>query len=532
MRYDSDITRLAHAVTALAAAGPPPAGSLTGPARQATLAARDTVTGELRDLARAVLQLPAHTRRDPAQAEVSPAHALHTALAALPPTGHDMSLTDALAVPGGPFSTSWQTAARSAGALQAYHDLLAGPIPGEQAWSIVADIARISAALPYLDADLATALGNDPEHDRTRQALLDPSTHGPLRRAADETLTHTIGLTGGTPDAEIRARPRIAPVRTTADLPQATATLARLIADRGPDLTADETTTVARTLAEGVDLTRRLLTAATDTPAHPAAAAAGAHLDAALPHLLTVAHGEIATLTTPAPAVLFLTRQIRERLTALSALAGHLQPGPQAARQADLQRILEPLSRWAAETAGPATQLRNSLHAAAAAGRLLTPHPGNSRGRPQLYLWQPTRTGLAHPIVAAAERSATHLNAAAEPLARIGGSPTSTVQRNAAARNAARDADQAAAELRAALAGRTPAELAHPPPPPPPPPPTPPSNPAANPPDADELHTPAGLVGWSRAAVSRVGYRAAHGRPTGPVAAAATGRSGPAPLRG
>ncbi len=119
------------------------------------------------------------------------------------------------------------------------------------------------------------------------------------------------------------------------------------------------------------------------------------------------------------------------------------------------------MSRWAAETAGPATQLRNSLHSAAAAGRLLTPHPGTNRGRQQPYLWQPTRTGLRHPIVAAAERSATHLNAAAEPLARIGGSPTSTAQRNAAARNAARDADQAAAELRAALAGRTPAELAH-----------------------------------------------------------------------
>ena len=463
MRYDSDITRLAHAVTALTAAGPPPAGSLTGPARQATLAARDTVTGELRDLARAVLQLPAHTRRDPAQTEVSQAHALHTALAALPSTGHDMSLTDALAVPGGPLTTSWQTAARSAGALQAYHDLLAGPIPGEQAWSIVADIARISAALPYLDADLATALPNDPEHDRTRQALLDPRTHDPLRRAADETLTHTIGLTAGTPDAEIPGRPRIAPVRTTADLPQATATLARLIASRGPDLTAEEATAVARTLAEGVELTRRLLTATTNTPQGPDTAAAAAHLDAALPHLLTVAHGEIATLTTPAPAVQFLTRQIRERLTALSALAGHLQPGPQGtAGQADLQRILTPLSRWAAETAGPATQLRNSLHSAAAAGRLLTPHPGTNRGRQQPYLWQPTRTGLAHPIVAAAERSATHLNAAAEPLARIGGSPTSTVQRNAAARNAARDADQAAAELRAALAGRTPAELAQP----------------------------------------------------------------------
>ena len=54
MRYADDVARLAQAVAALTAAGPP-TGILHGAERQAVLVSRDAVATELRDLTRVVL---------------------------------------------------------------------------------------------------------------------------------------------------------------------------------------------------------------------------------------------------------------------------------------------------------------------------------------------------------------------------------------------------------------------------------------------------------------------------------------------
>jgi hypothetical protein len=103
VRYADDVARLARAVAALTAAGPT-TGILHGAERQAVLVSRDAVATELRDLTSVVLGIaPQPGRLDLELIAVNPPRALHAALADLHiVAGKGTSLTDALAVAGGP----------------------------------------------------------------------------------------------------------------------------------------------------------------------------------------------------------------------------------------------------------------------------------------------------------------------------------------------------------------------------------------------------------------------------------------------
>lgn len=459
MRYADDVARLARAVAALTAAGPP-TGILHGAERQAVLVSRDALATELRDLTRVVLGIaPQPSRLDLELITVNPARALHAALANLHTVaGNGTPLTNALAVGGGPLTSSWQRAARGAVALEQYHDVLI-TIAGEDARAVVRDISEVAAALPYLDADLAAAL---PVDDPARDQLLEPTWHGLVRLAAIEVQAQTADLPPDATHVQLPERPRVLPVRTVADLPPATWQLTQLIAARGAELTAVEARAVARVLAAGVELTARVL-------ADPASTAPGSavtrHLSAAVPHLQQVAGRPLATLTPPSPAVLFLAQQLRERLTAVSGLVDHLQHERRpSAPRADLARIARPLSRWAAEAVATATQLAACLRTADTTGRLLAPREDTARGRHQNYLWLPTTRGIAgpHPVVLAAGAAAADLTAANKPLAEISGILTGVEQARAATRRAALHATAAFAELRSAVAARAAQRLPHP----------------------------------------------------------------------
>ncbi|MDP9496638.1 MAG: hypothetical protein M3P46_03055 [Actinomycetota bacterium] len=291
--------------------------------QRTVLLARDTLVTELRDLAAGVLGHPRTVRDDLLTS--SPPHALHAALTDLPLTGEasagERRLTDALAAPGGPLTRAWQDTARAAVALERYHHQLPA-LAGPDAWAVARDTAELAAALPHLDADLAAALPADTT--AARRALRAPEAHGLLRLAADEIRAHTSDLPDSAAALEVTARPRITPVRSLGDLPEATATLTALLQHRGADLTALEARATLQALTAGVDLTARLLHA-TSRGDDPAAAAAG-HLHAAVPPLRQLLHEPLATLTPPSAGVLHLAQQIRAQLTAASTLADRLHP--------------------------------------------------------------------------------------------------------------------------------------------------------------------------------------------------------------
>jgi len=468
VRYSDDIAELARAAALLVVSGPPAAGALPDQEQQAALVCRDTVAGELRDLTRAVLQAgPDGTGADPQLLATSPPHALHAALIDLPRAADiGLPLSQALAVAGGPLTRTWQDAARAAAALERYHDF-AAELTGPNAWSLARDVAELAAALPSLDADLATAL---PPDSPARATLLQPGPHALLHLAAQEMRAQTAALPPGGADTHLPPRRPLPPAGTLADLPDATAHLGALLSQRGAALTATETRAVTRALLDGVQLTTQVLTAThhgSETDPQGPAAVAAQHLQAAVPHLQHLAYSQVATLTPPAPSVLLLARQIRERLTTLTALVDRLERDH---RPADLARVAQPLSRWALETVPVASAVRDGLHAAATTNRLLAPRQNTPRGRGSALLWMPITAPAngPHPVLDAAARSTTALSAATGPLSAITGTPTAADRVRAVTRQAASHASAAFSELREALHNRpqhqlpNPARSAHP----------------------------------------------------------------------
>ena len=456
MSYPDDMARLARAVAALTAAGPAAARTLQGQQRQAVLVARNTLAAELRDLTGAVLGHPARpeaVRSDLKLITASPAHALYAALSSVPVLAEPgLSLTDALTVAADPYTAAWQATARAAIALQPYHRLLVESGSGDDAWMVARDVADLAAALPVLDADLAAALPADDQH--ISGPLLDPAAHSLVRLAAAELTAQTADLAAGSAGLEITppTSQRVPLVGTVAALPDATRHLTALLAGRGAELTALEARAVARALADGAELTARVLTG---TGLGPAASDAAGLLTAALPHLQRVFEARVATLTTPAAQVVVLTQQIRERINALAGLVDRLND---TASSTELARIALPLARWAGEAAATARQLADNLQTAETTGRLLAPRLDTARGRTQRYLWLPTSQGLTgpHPAMTAAATAAADLTAAEQPLATLAGIPTAAERARAATLRAVAAAGTGFTDLQTALATRPP----------------------------------------------------------------------------
>ncbi len=159
--------------------------------------------------------------------------------------------------------------------------------------------------------------------------------------------------------------------------------------------------------------------------------------------------------------MLLLARQIRERLTTLTALVDRLERDH---RPADLARVAQPLSRWALETVPVATAIRDGLHAAATTNQLLAPRQDIPRGRGSALLWLPLTAPAdgPHPVLDAAARSTAALSAATGPLSTITGTPTAADRGRAATHQAASHASAAFSELREALHNRPPQPLPNP----------------------------------------------------------------------
>jgi len=455
MTYTEDMTCLARAVAALTTHPGPPERwpALSELERPAALAARDAVVRELRDLTRLVLRRPAPARADLSLVTVSPAQALRVALDAVPmATGSDTALTDTLTVAGGPLTSAWQAAARAAVALEAYHGQIVAGLPDDDAWTLTRDLADLALAVPHLDADLAAAL--PPGDEQTPRLLLDPAGHGLIRLAATELQAQTVDLAPAAAHLASAAPGRPGMVRNVAELPAATRHLTALLTARGPALTAVESRAVARTLAAGAHLTARILDRT--HPQHPDGSAAAVNLRAAAAHLQQVANAKVATLRPPAPAVLFLTQQIGQRLTAARDLTDQLPRTPGSPSAVDV--IVPPLLSWAGEAGATMATLADCLQAAADTGQLLVPRQDTGRGRTQHYLWLPAsrHTTAPDPVVSHARAAVDALAAAEQRIATATGELTAADRRQAATRNAVAAAGTAFTELRSALDARTP----------------------------------------------------------------------------
>jgi len=406
--YAQDMARLTHAAATLTTTSPPPAWSLPAEQVQPVLVARDTVTSAVRDLAAAVLRAEPPTARAAADAVTEPAAAgdgallgLQHALATLEPAaGADRpSLTQALTAGGGGFTQAWLGAARAAATLEGQHTAaaLAGPA---DAWAVTRDLAELSVAVTYLDADLAGAL---PPGHPARAALLEADGHGQLRLAAEHLRAQTTELTEPATLPATGPLPQARPLTRITDLPAATAHLSALVHARGPELTAGEARVVARALSDGVQVTEQVLA---QVPG-PAVGEAAGFLREALTHLPQTQQVQLATLTPAVPGVRFLAEQVRDRLGGLAKLADRL--GDAAADSTDLHRRLQPLAdlltRWAVPAAGLAENLHSSLQQAGAAGHLLAPPQALRRGAAARLLWlplPPAQTGTDLTIAAAA----------------------------------------------------------------------------------------------------------------------------------
>lgn len=327
------------------------------------------------------------------------------------------------------------------------------------AWVAVRDLAEVAAAVPYLDADLAAALPADTDPART--GLLEPAAHGLVRLAAEQLRGQTADLPSRVVNIVRHEPPHVRPVRTVGELPNAIRHLAALVAGRGAKLTALEARAVARALTEGVDLTARVLTAAPSREPAAALAAAG-QLSGALSGLQQIVHGQLATLTPPEPAVLFLAQQIRERLAVVTRLVDQLQheTSPRSAA-GGLRRVAATMSQWSIEAMGAATDLRDSLHAAATGGKLLMPREDLPRGASGRYLWVSVspKTAGTQPVVAAATHAAAVLSGGREQLAQVAGAFPLTDRTATAPHRAALTAAAARDQLRVAVRRRTPGEL-------------------------------------------------------------------------
>jgi len=489
MTYAQDMARLTSAAATLTTTPPPAAWSLPAEQVRPVLAARDTVTSALRDLAAALLLAAPNTPRAAANIDAvtkpvagdGALRGLQQALAALQPAvGADRpNLTQALSAGGGGLTQAWRGAARAAATLEGQHTAaaLAGPT---DAWAVTRDLAELCAALPYLDTDLAGAL---PPGHPARAALLHADGHGQLRLAAEH-LAQTTDLTEPATLPNTGPLPKARPLTGVTDLPAATAHLSALVHARGPDLTATEARAASKALAAGIKVTTQVLA---QLPG-PAAADAAAHWRGAAPHLPQLLQGQLATLTPPAPGVRMLAEQIVDQLSALAKLADRLDNA--APGSTDLPRRLQPLAdllaRWAVPAAGLAENLHSSLAQAGAAGHLLTPRQDLRRGADARLLWlplPPTLTG-ADPTVLAAGSTATALAQATPALRALTqhrSSPTTT-QPSAASGSPT----TALARLRSAIQTRSASQL----------PPLPrPAHPALSPATALPPHAPSGQPG-------------------------------------
>lgn len=410
-RWGQDLDELFEQTSVLLSAGDRSLRDLA-----AAVLARDTVLWQVREMVRAVADVPrlvplpglALQVRSGVDLTSAPAQALHHGLQALPralPFGA-VQLSDGTAAGATGYDRAWAGAAVAALSLQR-HNAGLGELPGPVAWQILREVSDVAAALPYLDSDLAALVeGAGPVSPLLAQALQQ------LRAPHDWVRLGAAELRGRVP-APHRGAGRAAvvvPLRPGVhtfglDI----AALATRVAARGDRLAVPELRATCLLLTHAADDAAVVLEGATMSVGGAAELAA---------RLRTVSERAAELYEVPLrgtePVDLRLVARANELMPRLGVLSSVLENLPRGAAPAVVQRVVEPAVAFAEQ----APALVDALHASVSDSlRTEVLLVANNSSRPELQqlAWVGVRwTAAAGP--SAPQRASAALQAAGEQL--------------------------------------------------------------------------------------------------------------------
>lgn len=370
----------------------------------ATLACRDAVVVELRQLVGSVADMPPVAQVRPLQMfDVinRPAQALQQALAELPRATQfgaaDASTYLEKGLP--PYEQRWRDAARAALGLEGYVEPF-GRVPDEHSWWVLRDLADLAAALPALDHDLSEAilpwLKGGQDLGMPYRMLTHPG-HDAVRVCSTEIRSRVSAA----PPASSPA-PLVPAVLGAGELDKAMDRYVRTVLERGGDLSIPDLRAVARLLQFGGTHTAVALERAQQ--AVPGADVAAAALRQLAPLAERLRESPAKTLGKERLDVLRGSSELVARMRALATQERGLRGG---ASDTALRRLAAPALEFARHVPNVAMALELGVRDALADGLMLVPSAAD-RSNTSNLLWVPNRrdTAAVQQHVAAVARAA------------------------------------------------------------------------------------------------------------------------------
>jgi hypothetical protein len=392
------------------------------------LVCRDAVVGQLRALVGSLTGTPVVIQAralNVADVTGRPGRSLHQALSGLPrvsPFGAADSWTFlAKGLPA--YEQVWREAARATLGLEVFVGVL-GQIPDRHAWSVLRDLADLSAAVPLLDHGLAQALlpGRDTDADLTVAygVLTDPA-HDAVRVCTTEIRARVAAQGPST-----RPAPRPPAVLGDGQLDQVMAGYVRVVLDRGANLSLGDMRAVSRVLeCGGADAATVLERVGSAVAGADAAAAA---LRQVGPLALQLRLSPSKTLGAERLEVLRGSADLQARMRAL-AVQERSTPG--GASPPELRRLAIPALEFTQHVPALARALEVAVGESLAAGLALVPSATDRRNKTTLSwvtagmrsaMWEQDGTApvlqAAQQLIAAAARVTPAVQAAADDLHR------------------------------------------------------------------------------------------------------------------
>lgn len=452
---------LAAATAALLKAGPVRTEPLVDP--PATMACRDAVVGQLRELVGSVSQAP----RFAPVAELTvfdivqrPGQALHQALSGLPRSVPFGTAEQAARVDKNlpAYEQHWRRAAHATVGLEGYL-AVAGQLPDHAAWAALRDLADIAAALPALDHGLSEALLPDlkiGEDLSVPYRMLTHPGHDAVRLAAGEIRTRVAAYEHSATDPRRVAVLGPNPAGT-GELSTAMARYVTAVSATGGRLSMPDMRAVTRLLEFGSADAAQVLERT--GPAVSGAGEVASGLRQVSPLATQLRTTPTCSITTEHLELLREGRNLQARMREL-AVAERRLPG--GASDNDLRRLAAPALEFAQHVPALARALEVSVRESLTQGLMLVPNVHDGRNRSNLQ-WVTASMGSRRDGAPAVQHHAGQLAQAAgqiEPavraaqadLARHTTRPPDAADQAAAA--ARRHVGVARAELRAVLSRR------------------------------------------------------------------------------
>jgi len=354
-----------------------------------TLACRDAVVVQLRQLAGAVADMPPVARARPLQMfDVTnrPAQALQQALSELPRARQFGAASVNTYFEKGlpPYEQRWRDAARAAVGLEIFVEAL-DRVPDRHCWSVLRDLADLAAAIPALDHDLS-------------EALLPWLEGGADLAVPYAMLTHPAHDAVRVCSSEIRSRVPAAPPLTTpppsvpaalgtGELDKAMDRYVRTVLDRASELSNGDMRAVTRLLQFGSTHAAIVLERAQQ--AVPGADVAVAALRQVAPLAEQLRDSPAKTL---GPEHLIVLRDSGALLARLGGLATQERALPGGASDTALRRLATPALEFAKHASNLARAVEIGVRESLADGLMLVPSAAGKSNTSSL-LWVPASRG-------------------------------------------------------------------------------------------------------------------------------------------